>query len=78
MMFMNCKRLQISQRQHPGGGEWKRKKKGTRGERTHNKVDPKVERVRRVKSRAPDEPFGAKRHPPVKTRARVLDRGTGE
>jgi hypothetical protein len=35
-----------------------------RGKQTHDKVDPKMERVRRVESWASDEPFGTKRHPP--------------
>lgn len=68
---LQVERLQIIQRQRSGGGEWKHKKKGTRGKRTHNKVDPKVERVRRVEGRASDEPFGAKRHPPVNARTRL-------
>jgi len=32
---------------------------------THNKVDPEMERVRRVEGRASDEPFRAKRHPSI-------------
>src|SRR6267142_1018135 len=47
------------------------KKRHEGGKRTHNKVDPKVERVRRVEGRASDEPFGAKSHPPVNARTRL-------
>jgi hypothetical protein len=43
----------------------------TRGGSTHDKVDPKVEHVRRVECRASGEPFGAKGHPPANAHMRV-------
>ena len=45
-----------------------REKKKTR---THDKVDPQVERVGRIEGRASSEPFRAKRHPSENASARA-------
>ena len=60
MMFMNCRSKDYKLVSvNIQGVRMERKK------RTHDKVDPKIERVRGVEGWASDEPFGAKRHPPV-------------